>query len=350
MYCLPETTVEVKETVEIFQRRYLGNKIGVLDLIGEVLQSAVGPYCSFCDIFAGTGTVSQRFNSNVVKILSNDILFSNYVPLYAWLSPEKCNWGRIADMIDVLNDIEPVGENYVSRHFGNAFFSLDNAKKIGEIREAIEGVTTSFKEKAVLLSSLLYAMDKVANTVGHYDAYRAKMDSFKPLELRMPQVQDINNIGNEVYNLDANTLIRQIDCDVLYLDPPYNSRQYCDLYHVLENVIRWEKPAVYGKAKKFDRCTLKSKYNCKEASRAMADLISRARTRYILLSYNNMGSKGDPRSNARIADAEIIEILKSRGRVEVFERDYRMFTTGKTSISDNKERVFFCEVTKHALS
>lgn len=338
------------EAVEIHQRRYLGNKAGVLDLIDEVLTAAVGEFDSLCDIFAGTGTVSQHNNSPAVQVIANDILFSNYIPLYAWLSPEPCNWERVFERIQSLNKLEAADDNYVSEHFGGTFFSLENARRIGAVREQIEHYTASAREKAVLLSSLIYAMDRVANTVGHYDAFRSTMDSLKPLELRPPLIRDACNERNAIYNDDANALIGRIECDVLYLDPPYNSRQYCDLYHVLENVVRWQKPSVFGKAKKFDRKALKSKYNCKEAYRAMADLISRAEARCILLSYNNMGSKGDPRSNARIADSEILELLERRGQVEIFEHDYRAFTTGKTAVSDNKERIFFCEVKKNAPS
>lgn len=334
------------ESVEIHQRRYLGNKAGVLDLIDGVLTAAVGEFSSLCDIFAGTGTVSQHYNSPAVEVIANDILYSNYIPLYAWLSPEPYDRERVFERIQSLNKLVAAGDNYVSEHFGGTFFSPENARRIGAIREQIEHYTAGTREKAVLLSSLIYAMDRVANTVGHYDAFRATMDSFKPLELRPPLVRDACNAGNAIYNDDANALIGRIECDVLYLDPPYNSRQYCDLYHVLENVVRWQKPSVFGKAKKFNRESLKSRYNCKEAYRAMADLISRAEARYILLSYNNMGSKGDPRSNARIADPEIVEILERRGRVEVFEHDYRAFTAGKTGASDNKERIFFCEVKK----
>lgn len=335
---------EVEETIEIYQRRYLGNKAGVLDLIDEVLQSEAITFDSFCDIFAGTGTVGHYFNSPSVRIISNDLLYSNYITLYAWLSPENCNMEKVEKAIDDLNVLEPKDDNYVSQHFGDAYFSYENAIKIGVVREAIEEMTVSLKEKAILLSSLLYAMDRVANTVGHYDAYRANMDSLKPLELRLPNTEYSKNTGNQIFNEDANSLVRRIKCDVLYLDPPYNSRQYCDLYHVLENIMRWEKPAVYGKAKKFDRHSIKSKYNLKDAPKVMADLVGSANAKYILLSYNNMGDKGDPRSNARITDRQIMRMLTSKGRVEVYERDYRIFTAGKSDIGGNRERVFFCEV------
>lgn len=100
-------------------------------------------------------------------------------------------------------------------------------------------------------------MDKIANTVGHYDAYRKNANFEKQLTLSVLLPEELNS-NNTCYNLDANELIKTIKCDLLYLDPPYNSRQYCDAYHLLENVARWEKPEVHGVAKKWIELLLKA--------------------------------------------------------------------------------------------
>lgn len=92
-------------------------------------------------------------------------------------------------------------------------------------------------------------MDKTANTCGHYDAYRKNGILDKELILPIPLIQE-GSLNNRIYNTNANSLARRIVADVVYLDPPYNSRQYCDLYHLLENISQWEKPQVYGVAKK----------------------------------------------------------------------------------------------------
>ena len=237
-------------------------------------------------------------------------------------------------------------DNYFSEHFGNTFFTLKNARKIGAIREKIAEIAKNENEKTVLVTALLYAVDKVANTVGHYDAYRKKLDTIQPLRLLVPDFNPENNLNNEIYKEDANQLIKKIRCDVLYIDPPYNSRQYSDAYHLLENLATWDKPLVHGKAKKMDRSHIKSAYCLKSASKAFTDLISSANCKHILLSYNNTGESKDGRSNARISDEEIIRILRSRGEVDVFERDYKAFTAGKSDTDGNTERVFYCKVTK----
>ena len=128
----------------------------------------------------------------------------------------------------------------------------------------------------------------------------------------------------------------------MYIDPPYNSRQYCDTYHLIENVARWEKPNVSGVARKPDRSGLKSDYCTKQASAAFEDLIKNINARYIMLSYNNMANKGNERSNARITDDVILKVLGEKGKVQIFSESYKAFTAGKSNIDDNEERLFLC--------
>ncbi len=335
-----------KELSQIQSRRYLGNKFKLLNFIREIVEKRCKEYKSFCDIFAGTGVVGNEFNHSDVRIISNELLYSNYVSLCAWLSPGQFDRAKIAEYIHMLNNIRPVKENYVSHYFGGTYFTIDNARKIGAIREKIEELTLRFKEKCILLTSLLYAMDKVANTCGHYDAFRKTLDTTTPIRLLAPDIRQDENKRNEIHHEDANGLIRKIKMDVLYIDPPYNSRHYCDSYHLLENIITWKKPKTFGVARKMLRSDLKSQYCLKEAPKAFDDLISNADCRYILVSYNNMAGKGNQRSNARIKDEEIIRILSKRGGTEIFETKFKRFTTGKSKIEGHTERVFFCKVLK----
>lgn len=335
-----------QELLQIQSRRYLGNKFKLLNFIREIVEKRCKEYKSFCDIFAGTGVVGNEFNESDIKIISNESLYSNYVSLCAWLSPGQFDRAKIAEYIHMLNNICLVKENYVSHYFGGRYFTIENAKKIGAIRERIEELHLRFKEKCILLTSLLYAIDKVANTCGHYDAFRRTLDTTTPIKLLVPDIRQDKNRENEIYNEDANKLIRKIKMDVLYIDPPYNSRHYCDSYHLLENIVTWKKPKTFGVAKKMLRSDLKSQYCLKTAPKTFDDLISNANCRYILVSYNNMVGKGDQRSNARIRDEEIIRSLSKRGKTEIFETEFKSFTTGKSKIEGHTERVFFCEVLK----
>lgn len=325
-------------------RRFLGNKYKLLGFIEDIVNEKCNGFQSICDVFAGTGVVGERFNERNIKVISNDILKSNYISLQAFLNSSNVDIKTIKEKIDLLNSLNPKEENYFSNTFGGTFFTKENARKIGAIRNKIEEIVENEEEKNILITSLLYATDKVANTVGHYDAFRKKLDNIQPIRLLMPDINLEANLNNEVFNEDANQLIKKIYCDVLYIDPPYNSRQYSDAYHLLENLATWEKPDVYGKAKKMDRSHLKSEYCLKTATKAFADLINNANCKHILVSYNNTGESKVGRSNARIKDKDIIDVLKRKGNVEIFEKDYKAFTTGKSDTNGHTERVFYCEV------
>lgn len=340
-----------EQLLQIHNRRFLGNKTKLLGFIGDIVADKCRGYYTFCDIFAGTGVVGQYFNRPDTKIISNDILDSSFTSLQCWLGTKNYNKDKISNTIEYLNSIEPKKENYVSENFGNSYFTKENAQKIGAIRDEIEKLNNkgeiSKEEKNVLLTSLVYAIDKVANTVGHYEAYRKTLDTVQGLRLLVPDVDVKNNANNEIYQKDANQLVREIKCDVLYIDPPYNSRQYGDSYHLLENIVTWKKPRVEGVAKKMvSRAHLKSRYCIKGADNAFEDLIQNVKAKHILVSYNNTGEKKNVRSNAKIPDERIIAILKNKGDVEVFERDYKGFTAGKSDTAGHTERVFYCKVTK----
>lgn len=332
------------KTTKINNRRYLGNKYKLLPFITGVVNENCHDIQVVADLFAGTGAVSSAFQDKT--IITNDILYSNYISNLAWFSPQEYNEQTIRDIIIAYNQLHVEEDNYMSENFADTFFSKEDCKKIGYIREDIE---TKFRkkkinerERALLITSLLYAIDKIAKTCGHYDAYRKGVEFDLHLELSVPQASHENNANNQCYNQDINQLAPHVNADLVYLDPPYNSRQYCDAYHLLENVARWQKPKVYGVAKKMDRSNLKSAYCTQDATAAFANLINSIHARYILLSYNNMSKKGNERSNAKISDEDIMRILQAKGKVLVFEEDYKAFTTGKSDIQDNTERLFLC--------
>lgn len=334
------------EGLMINNRRYLGSKQKLIPFIKKVASEECKNIKVFADIFAGTGIVGYEFNNINTKIIVNDILYSNYLSYLTWLSDEYYDFAKIKKLINEFNNIKTTKDNYVSKNFGNSYFTIENARKIGAIREEIEFLKDiNNREKAILITSLLYGTDKVANTCGHYDAYRKILDTTQHLYLQIPiiQTQLINN-GNMIFKEDANKLVRRMSSDMVYIDTPYNSRQYSDTYHLLENIAMWEKPEVIGVARKMvDRSEIKSQYCTVKAPEAFDDLISNIDSKYILVSYSNMGQKGDGRSNAKISDEEIVDSLSKRGEVKIFDTDFQYFTTGKTNLEDHKERLFLCK-------
>lgn len=333
------------KTTKINNRRYLGNKYKLLDFIKNTIAFECQGINTVADIFAGTGSVASAFTDK--KLITNDILYFNYVCHVAWFGSQKYNESKIKALIYYYNFVQPKEENYMSENFSNTFFSAADCRRIGFIRDDIENRFNAgqinVRERAILITSLLYAMDKIANTCGHYDAYIKGATFEKHLELTLPLASNDNNENNQCYNEDANKLVEHIEADLVYIDPPYNSRQYCDSYHLLENVARWEKPAVTGVALKMDRSKLKSDYCTSSAAKAFEDLVFKIKARYILLSYNNMAEKGNGRSNAKISDDNIMRILSRKGKVKVFSERYKAFSAGKSDIKDNEERLFLCE-------
>ena len=151
--------------------------------------------------------------------------------------------------------------------------------------------------------------------------------ALKPLTLKAPEIDD-NNKDNEIYQQDANNLIRKIECDILYIDPPYNERQYAPNFHVLESLAVWDKQELSGKTGQRKYEDKKSKYCLKKESiSAFNDLISNAKARYIVVSYNNEGI---------IPREEIIRILQNKGDVTEYTTDYRRFRTER----DNEHRQY----------
>ncbi len=347
---MPE--MEMSETMKLFSiqnRRYLGSKAKLIPFIQKVVKENCKDINSFMDLFAGTGNVAWSFNDIYSTIIINDILESNYLAYISFFDATEINEIKISEIINEYNNFSIEEDNYFSLNFSDTYFSSDNCKKIGYIREDIEkkhsNETINFRERAILITSLIYAMDGIANTVGHYDAFRINGDLKKELILRMPDLPHNSiNTNNKIYKEDANSLVTEISADLVYIDPPYNSRQYSDAYHLLENVAEWKKPKVYGVAKKMDRSNIKSKYCTTSASKQFEDLISKISAKYILVSYNNTGTRGASRSQAKISDSDIIAILSEKGRVEVFETDFNQFTTGKTKMDNHKERLFLCHV------
>ncbi len=332
------------KTTKINNRRYLGNKYRLLTFIKDVVDKECENVNVIADIFAGTGAVASAFEDK--QLITNDIMYSNYICNYAWFSSERYDAKKLEEIIDDYNDRSVDEDNYMTDNFADTYFSREDCSKIGFIREDIEkkfkAGEINKRERALLLTSLLYAMDKIAKTCGHYDAYRKGVEFDMHLEMFLPLASEDNSIENMCYNMDSNELVKGIYADLVYIDPPYNSRQYCDAYHLLENVARWQKPEVFGVARKMDRTKLKSKYCTRSAASVFEDLVDNLHCRYILFSYNNMATKGNDRSNAKISDEDIFRILNKKGKVKVFSEDYKAFSAGKSDIEDNQERLFLC--------
>lgn len=329
---------------EIWNRRYTGSKHKLADWIFEIIVS----HCkgtSFCDIFAGTGIIAKTALDKMSRIIINDFLYSNELIYKAFFMQSSYDKEKIMHYRDVFQSLQTnnLKENYVSANFGGKFFSANDAILIGEIRERIEtAADINEKERSVLIASLLYSMDRIANTVGHYDAYikgHPLKDQFK-FDVISPYH---TNSTVTIYREDANILAKSLECDIVYIDPPYNSRQYSRFYHVLENIATWEKPKLYGIALK-PKPENMSEYCRAAALEAFSSLINDLRCKYILVSYNNTYASKSSSSLNKITLENIQQILTAKGKLSCFKKPHRFFNAGKTNFQNHKEMLFLVEV------
>lgn len=286
------------------------------------------------------------------NFIVNDFLYSNEVIYKGFLLQEEYDMNKLIKITQNYNNKnrEKLEENYVSENFGDKYFNRDDAKIIGKIREDLEenifNKKINDKEYFILLSSLLFSMDKVANTCGHYDAYRKieKIDSRFKYELIIPKQLDKNQ-KIEIYREDSNKLAKEIKADIAFIDPPYNSRQYSRFYHVLENITKWEKPELYGTALKPKEENM-SEYCKTSAPEVFKDLIDNLNVNYIVVTYNNTYNSKSSSSKNKITLEEIKTMLEEKGETKVFDKPYKFFNAGKTELKNHKEYVFITKVEK----
>ena len=326
-------------------RRYIGCKTKLVDWIFGLINENTHDVHSFCDIFAGTGVVAHRALQTYDRVVVNDFLHSNNVMYRAFFAPGEWSEERVRAILDEFNRINPakIGENYFSKNFGGKYFYHDTAKIVGYIRGRLQVLKKEITEKeyAVLMASLIYSIDRHANTMGHFDAYHHKTPAAHQFQMRMIEVESYN--GVEIHQEDANQLARTIDVDLTYLDPPYNSRQYSRFYHVYENLVQWRKPQLYGTALKPKEENM-SDYCRNAAFSAFTDLVSHIKSRYLVVSYNNTYHSKSTSSENKIKLEQLEEVLSKCGNTQVFNHEFKAFNSGKTEFDDHREYLFITEV------
>lgn len=120
----------------INNRRYLGNKHSLTRFIRDTVDENCKEINIVADVFSGTGAVSNAFKDKM--LITNDLLYSNYISNYAWFSPENYSREKIIDTVSDYNKVSTSANNYMRNNFADTFFSVDDCSKIGYIREDIE--------------------------------------------------------------------------------------------------------------------------------------------------------------------------------------------------------------------
>lgn len=335
---------------EINNRRYTGSKYKIQGWIRElVLKNCVNAN-SFCDIFSGTGVITKTFINDFTSFVINDFLYSNELIYNAFFGKEDYNMEilEIYKMKYKNINVDFINSNYVFQNYANKYFSENDSKLIGYIREDLEKNKNELnkREFSILVASLIYSFDKIANTVGHYDAFikkEIKNDSFI-FDLINPIIKNSKDARViKIYREDANVIASTIKSDIVYIDPPYSSRQYSRFYHVIENIAKWEKPELYGEALKPipENISEYSKINAKEAFK---DLIDKLDSKYIVVSYNNTYSSKSSSSKNKMSLEVIEEVLKLKGNTKKHTINHQAFNAGKTNFNNHMEILFITKV------
>lgn len=291
-----------------------------VDVIDKKLED-----CVVCDAFCGSGAVGKMLKKHKVKkIIANDQEYYSYILNQNYIA-NSFEWSRGNERIEYLNALCGV-KGKIFQHYclggggGRMYFSDENGKKIDavriEIQKWFDSQEISQQEYYFFLASLLESADSVANTASVYGAFlkHYKKTAQKPFEFK-PAMFLPHDGSHKVYNQDANKLITRICGDILYLDPPYNSREYGANYHLLNTIALYDDFEPRGKTglRDYER----SKY-CKKSEVALAleDLIANARFRYIFLSYNNEGL---------LAQNQIKSIFEKYGKYDFRQVKYQRF-------------------------
>lgn len=335
---------------KINNRRYTGSKHKITGWINEILDVECHDCSSFCDLFAGTGVVTDSVINKYESFFINDFLYSNEIMYKAFYLKQNFDFSKVMKFYQkykVLN-ADVLEDNYVSINFGGKYFELGDAKIIGYIREDLEQNRHVLNERefCILLTSLLYSLDRCANTVGHYEAYFKNGNLRRSFiyELITPVIKDESDSREIVITrMDSNLLAKTLKADIVYIDPPYSSRQYSRFYHVLETIVKWDKPKLFGTALKPEPENL-SDYCCSKAIDAFNELIIDLNCKYIVVSYNNTYNSKSSSSRNKMELEDILAVLKQKGLTKTFAIEHQAFNAGKTDLSNHKELLFVTKV------
>lgn len=330
---------------------YIWSKKSLLEFIeNSISQIAVEKDYSFADLFAWTHSVWSFFKEKWHKIIANDLQYYSYILWknliennedlkFLWLKSENISEKNI---FEYLQNLEWkhwfIYKNYSLwgtkwQEFERMYFTDENAMKCDAIRLKIaewkKEKRISEGEYFFLLASLLESIDRVANTASVYGAF---LKNFKKSALKNLQLEPVkfakNNYKNEVYNENINEFIKNRKFDIVYLDPPYNERQYSANYHILETIAKYDNPKIKWKTGLRDYWEQKSDY-CKkwEVKKIFSELIKNIDAKYIFLSYN---------SDGLLSLDDIKEIMSIRGEYGFFKKEYKRFKADSSRKNNDK--------------
>jgi adenine-specific DNA-methyltransferase len=342
--------------------RYIGNKTRLLSFILQALERLGIAAGTAHDAFAGTASVGRALKAHGWRVASSDIMTYSYifqrayvvaqrVPSFAELraaepdlrsalrSPQfrrgaaSSGAGALTAVADYLSRWLEPERGFIAEHFapsgGRMYFTEENAARIDAIRRRLhvwhsEGLIND-DAFFLLLAALLESADRVANTAGVYAAFIKQWQPNARRALALtPQLPVRGAHGCTAHRADAAEVARELgEIDLLYVDPPYNGRQYSGYYHVPEIIARgwfdtW--PTLTGKTGLLADRTQRSAWcSPRDVRGALDRLLQATGARHVLVSYNSEGLLSEGEMRAALARASV------DGRVRRFTRNYRRY-------------------------
>jgi len=344
---------------KIYRLNYIGSKFQLLDWIASNMKEKTG-WDSFAnkrigDMFSGTGIVSYYFRKHLAQVISNDAeLYSSIITHAFTLSiyTETCK--KIIEEfqkdIEESKHLSTIG--FITTHYSpydfceRKFFTIENAKRIDYLRHNLEIIKhrLSFDEYQFILASILLSADAVSNVPAVYGCF---LKNFKTKAIKNLTLMPIHNntsqvvAGSNTYNLDVLNIdfVRSFETDMVYLDPPYNVRQYSKNYFPLNiiaktpEILLTEMP-LKGKTGIPVDCFISP--FCKKGGvveKAFDLLFRELKTKWIFLSYN---------SESIVSKEKMLDIMKNYGDASVIERDYKRFKSFEYNKDVEIKEYLFC--------
>lgn len=326
--------------------KYAGSKLRLLPAILDLAQKTSAR--TVLDGFSGTTRVSQAFAKRGYTVVSNDIAVWSEVFGLCYLKNRKTR-EAYKGLIDHLNAVAPI-DGWFTEHYGgdaNDGCSIQqdglkkpwqrhNTRKLDGIREEIEHLNLCPVERAVALTCLMLALDRVDSTLGHFASYLNDWSprSYNHLRLEVPELF-VSEAPHEVLRKDVFEVVGEAVVDLAYFDPPYGSNnekmppsrvRYSSYYHLWTSVCLFDKPELFGKVRRRKdtsdtvAVSIFEEFRKNDEGRfiavhAIEQLLNKAAARWVILSYSSGG---------RATADELQEVMRRNGRIrEVVELDHK---------------------------
>lgn len=312
--------------------KYIGSKRALLGQVTSAVRAALPDGGRVCDLFSGTARVGQALKREGHAVWSNDLMAYAHVLATCYVQADAGAWKDKAERLIAELAQAPARDGWFTEAYCRQarYFHPDNGARIEGVREQIAALSLEPELEAIALTSLMEAADRVDSTAGVQMAYMKAWAprAMKPLALRLPELTP--GVGRAT-RADAVQIAPMIQADLVYLDPPYNQHSYLGNYHVWETLTLWDRPETYGVAnKRIDCRTRKSAFNSRPGiGPALQSVIDAVEAPRLIVSFNDEGY---------LSRDQLIEMLASRGPVQVIEIDRPRYVGARIGIHDPKGR------------